>query len=212
MIKYIIFDLGEVLISGARQAGLNLGEKYNIDRHTDSRAKNFSFYKEPHPLIVPLIDEFFTGKVTEEEYLKQVIETYPEVGNIEEVKKHIREHFVEVEGTRDIILKLRKLGYKIGLLSIHGKEWIEYCEKQFDFHKMFDAIAYSYEDGVQKPDPESFKLIMQRFDAKPEDCIFIDDFDVNVQAAEKLGMKGVVFTSAADLHTILEQLLDNYKS
>ena len=108
---------------------------------------------------------------------------------------------------RGVICALKQQGYKLGLLSVHGKEWIEFCNQKFDFHKLFDSIAYSYKDKVSKPDKRSFELIMSKFHADPGECLFIDDSLVNVRAARELGMFAIQFATATELETELKQLL-----
>ena len=198
-IKNIIFDLGEVLIHGIKNTGRVLKEKHKI---SDALFKT--------PLLVPIVEELFLGNVSEDAYIKAVLKEYPELGTQEYLKAHIRENFREVEGTREIVIKLRKLGYKTAILSIHGKEWIDYLEKKFNFHYLFDALSYSYEDKVSKPHPSAFLKVLQKLDAKPEECIFIDDHEKNIEAAKILGIESILFTTAEDLHNNLKQILPDF--
>ena len=211
MITTVIFDLSEVLLKGIQESGIALAKKYNIDCYSDPRSQSFSdSFPFPHPLLVPLIQEFFLGNISEDEYINEVIKIYSEIGSQAELKQYIRDHFIEIDGTRDIILKLKSLNFKLGLLSVHGKEWIEFCEKKFDFHQMFDVISYSYEDKVAKPNIQAFINIIERLGVQPNECLFIDDSSRNVQAAEGLGIQGLVFTSSRKLHIMLEQHLGRY--
>lgn len=205
MIKYIIFDVGEVLLAGVRDIGLALAEKFKLE----GMEKTFANIS-PTPLLTPLIKEFFAGTVNEDTYLNEVIKTYPQLGNKEELKQLIRNNFTEVAGTREIVIKLKSLGYKLGLLSVHGREWIEYCEEKYDFHKLFDVVSFSYHEGNLKPDKQAFISVIKKFPASPEECLFIDDAIVNIQAAEELGIKGILFTTAEDLEQHLKSILPNY--
>lgn len=69
--------------------------------------------------------------------------------------------------------------------------------------QMFPYLANSFIDTIVsgevkmiKPNPEIFQLLLDRNSLKAEDCIFIDDTKVNVDAAIKLGIDGLLFTSA----------------
>ncbi len=199
MITNIIFDLSDVLIRGTNHTGAALMQKHEL-----------STRERLSPFFVSSEQEFLHGNISEDVYLDEVLNLYPELGDKNELKHHIRDNFTEVEGTRDIILRLKKLGYRLALLSIHAKEWMEYLEQKYKVNGLFDAVSYSYQDKVSKPDKKAFELILQRLSAKPEECVFIDDVAANVQVAKALGMKTIQFSSAADLDKKLKRLLPNY--
>jgi HAD superfamily hydrolase (TIGR01509 family) len=210
MIKYIIFDLGEVLLNAIRDSGRKLIDLYNVDCSAVASSHTFVYYGISHPLLVPAIQDFVIGEITEDEYIAKVLEAYPVLHACPDLKQYIRDNFTEITGTRDIIVKLKSLGYSLGLLSTHTKEWIEYCEQKFDFCTLFDAVAFSYKDKVTKPDPCAFDFILKRLEAVPGESLFIDDTVANVNAAEVLGMKGIAFTSADELGIMLARLLPDY--
>lgn len=207
MINYIIFDVGEVLIEGIRDIGEALAEKHNIEIADRTFA-----HVSPTPLLTPLVKEFFAGSVTEDAYWDEVVKTYPQLGTKDELKRLVRDNFVEVKGTREIVVKLKNLGYKLGVLSVHGKEWIEYCEQKYDFHKLFDQVSFSYHAGNLKPDKESFLEILEKLKAPAQQTLFIDDSETNIKAAEALGIQGLLFTSAEDLNANLAKILSNYQN
>lgn len=207
-IKNIIFDLAEVLLTGIRGTGISLTEKHKLENNLVHKSPWIDLKT---PLLIPLVEEFFRGNVSEDEYIQAVLEKYPELGTQKWLKDHIRDNFKEVEGTREIVLELKRKGYKIALLSIHAKEWIEYCEQKFNFHELFDVLSYSYEDKVSKPDPASFLNVLKKLNALPEECIFIDDSKTNIAAAEKLGIKSILFSDAKNLRAKLVELLPDFK-
>ncbi len=67
----------------------------------------------------------------------------------------------------------------------------------------FDDVLVSYELGVCKPDPEFFRRGLAKLGVGPEECLFIDDLEDNVEAARSLGITGIRFESAE----LLEQKL-----
>ena len=207
-IKNIIFDLGEVLLTGIRDTGLALAEKHKI---TDFSKNAVEWTNVKTPLLIAIVKEFLNGNTTEDEYLEQVISKYPEIGDKIFLKSHIRENFREIEGTREIILKLKGLEYRTALLSVHAKEWIDYCEDKFDFHKLFDVRAYSYEAGVSKPDTASFQHVLSKLEALPEECLFIDDSQLNIESAQKLGIKSILFKDARQLEKDLRTILPDFE-
>jgi len=112
----------------------------------------------------------------------------------------------EIEGTREIIENLKKNGYKLGLLSVHAKEWADYCEEKFDYHKLFHSVMYSFEVGVCKPESKAFELILEKLNVVPKECLFIDDSQENIDVAQKLGIQTILFKEASQLKSSLQDL------
>ena len=78
-------------------------------------------------------------------------------------------------------------------------------EHEIRIHHLFDDIVCSAEVGMAKPDPAVFELACRRLDVPPAECLFVDDFDVNVKAARDVGMAAVLFRSdqGDDLRALL---------
>ena len=64
---------------------------------------------------------------------------------------------------------------------------------------MIDRYVVSGAEGLVKPDHRLFRVLLERYNLKAEDCIFIDDNPDNVAAAKDLGITGIVFTGAEEL-------------
>jgi putative hydrolase of the HAD superfamily len=58
---------------------------------------------------------------------------------------------------------------------------------------LFDAVVSSAEEGLAKPEPAIYRLAAARLDLPVEVCVFVDDFEPNVQAARAVGMRAVLF-------------------
>lgn len=188
MITTIIFDLADVYLKGI------LGIEHYLEPILGIKAK------EIYPMILgEELESLFRGEITEEEYWKKIIKKNNWNIDVKLFKKAIRNNFREIRGTREIIEKLREKGFKLGLLSVHAKEWIDYCNKKFDYHKLFYSILYSFEVGIRKPDKRIYELILERLKAKPNECVFIDDQERNLVPARELGMKTVCFEDSEQL-------------
>lgn len=70
-------------------------------------------------------------------------------------------------------------------------------------YRGFHAVYASHLIGTAKPDPEFWEIILRAEGVKAEHCFFIDDSEVNVEAARSLGMIAHRFTNASDLRTEL---------
>ena len=195
MITTVIFDVGGVQITGLRGVEDSITSKLNMKR--DEASSNL---EGKH------LDDFCNGRISEEEYLIAVIRESGWNISPEELKQGIRENFREIEGTRGVVGDLKASGFKLGILSIHGKEWVEYILKRFDLGSVFDAMSYSYQVGISKPDPRSYQIIMRELGSKPEECLFIDDTPQNISAAKKLGMHAILFSNAQQLRTDISAL------
>ena len=204
-IKNVIWDLSEVLLTGIRGTGFKLAERHGIDPAATLAATGFR-----NPLMLPAAWDFFHGKISEDEYIAAVLEAFPMFGAPDWLKAFIRQNFREIEGTRGLLNRVRELGYRTALLSVHGREWIDYCDAVHDFHFLFHVAAYSYEEGISKPEPEAFLGILKRLEAKPEECLFIDDSKKNIEAAQKLGIKAIQFVNAEMLESQLLYALPKF--
>ena len=58
---------------------------------------------------------------------------------------------------------------------------------------LFDDVVVSAEVGLAKPDPEVFRLAARRLGLPPAECVFVDDWDVNVGAAREVGMAAILY-------------------
>ena len=75
-------------------------------------------------------------------------------------------------------------------------------------HDLFDALVCSAEAGMAKPEPEIYRLAAKQLGLQPEVCVFVDDYEPNVVAAEEVGMRGILFRvdRGHDLRSKLEAL------
>ncbi|MBI2045236.1 HAD family phosphatase [Candidatus Pacearchaeota archaeon] len=188
MITTIIFDLSEVYLKGL------LGTEKILEPILKLPAKDiYHSFKGDHYI------KFFHGEISEDEFWESVKNNANWDISLSQLKNAVRSNFAEIEGTREIIEKLKIKGYKLGLLSVHAKEWIEYLEKKFDYHKLFHSTMYSFEVGISKPDKKSYELIIEKLGAKPEECLFIDDHEKNIIAAKGLGINAIHFKDSNQL-------------
>ena len=99
---------------------------------------------------------------------------------------------VPIEPNLDLVRALRP-SYKISILSNADVSLRRRLEHEIGIHHLFDDIVCSAEVGMAKPEPAVFELACRRLDLLPAECIFVDDYDVNVKAAQDAGMAAVVF-------------------
>lgn len=67
----------------------------------------------------------------------------------------------------------------------------------YRFDELVEQIVYSHEIGIEKPDPRAFEAACAGLEVRPESCLFIDDYAVNVEAAQAAGMQAHLFEDNA---------------
>ena len=105
----------------------------------------------------------------------------------------------------DASQRLRAAGVRTGLLS---NSWgvDAYPTELLDDH--FDDVVISAEVGLRKPDPAIFALAARRLEVDVTACVFVDDLDLNVEAARAVGMRGIHHTG--DEAAVLTALADAF--
>jgi epoxide hydrolase-like predicted phosphatase len=112
-------------------------------------------------------------------------------------------HFEHQPQMSALIRRAREKGIRTALLS---NSWGNtYPRETWD--GMFDDIVISGEVGLRKPEPQIFRLAAERVGLEPAECVFIDDLDLNVEAARALGMTAILHTSYDETRRELESLL-----
>src|SRR5579872_4498732 len=102
--------------------------------------------------------------------------------------------------TVEIFKRLRESSkYKIYALTNWSAETFPVALARFEFLNWFDGIVVSGEEKMRKPTPEFYHILLDRYQVKPEEALFIDDNYRNILAAEKIGIKCIHFTSAEQL-------------
>lgn len=196
MIKNIIFDLSEVLISGYAGIQTLIEKKYGIlaeEFLERKREKNERFL------------ELMRGNLIEEQYWEELIEGMNWNITVEDLKDTVREYLNQpVEGTIEIV-KALKSKYQLILLTDHVKDWMEYLEEQNEDIKLFDKKIVSYELGSVKPDKETFPSVLDKAQIIAEETLFIDDHEINIQRAKEVGIHGIVFKNAKQLKEDLQE-------
>ncbi|WP_299527801.1 HAD family phosphatase [uncultured Lutibacter sp.] len=99
-------------------------------------------------------------------------------------------------------LKISKK-YKIYALTNWSAEKWELAIELFPFFNNFDGIVVSGQEKTRKPNPEIYKILINRYKITPENAIFIDDNKENIIAAENIGLKGIHYKNPTQLLSTL---------
>jgi putative hydrolase of the HAD superfamily len=95
--------------------------------------------------------------------------------------------------------QLKKHGLQTAILSNMGDSVLESIERNFDWTGDFDVLIWSYQHRMIKPQPEIYHLVLERLGTAPEETLFLDDKLENIEAAHRLGMRGLQFSTVEKL-------------
>ncbi len=184
MIKNLVFDLGNVLVTFKPKEYL----------------KRLGFSETETDRLVKLIfkdkrwNEFDRGTITIEEYISELKAENPD--DAENFDKIFCENWVEnmFQPKEDEIFFLKTLSnrYNIYILSNVSEYVFSYIEKM-DFFEYVSGGTYSYKLGICKPEPCIYKEFLKEHYLEPEECLFLDDLPKNIQVAKKFGIHGIVY-------------------
>jgi putative hydrolase of the HAD superfamily len=90
--------------------------------------------------------------------------------------------------------QLKQRGLRTAILSNMGDNVLEKMKREFDWLSRFDVLVWSFQLRMAKPDPAIYHYTLNKLGAKPEETLFIDDKQVNVDAARSLGIHALQFT------------------
>jgi putative hydrolase of the HAD superfamily len=105
---------------------------------------------------------------------------------------------------------VRQRGFKTAILSNMGDNVHARMMDKFQWLDRFDVLVWSYLLGIAKPDEAIYRHVLKELAVEPEEALFIDDKQPNIEAARALGMKCHQFTTAAHLREdLIAQGLDS---
>jgi 2-haloacid dehalogenase len=110
-----------------------------------------------------------------------------------------------IDGTVEVLRSLKAAGVPCYALTNMESWTYPLRRERYEFLQWFDGTVVSGFEGVAKPDPRVFELLLERFGLAPERTLMIDDSPVNVAAARRVGMPAIEFESPERLRERLEQ-------
>lgn len=198
-IKNIIFDLGNVLVS------TNMEELMGVDPEIPSNKIPYTmsqWYKDEDDTIG--LDEF---KSIIPDRLKELSKFIPKLFeyNVRSVNPF--------DYTMPLIDNLIENGYNVYFLSNWSKWSYELLSKyhKFDFLEKMNGGVFSWQAGCMKPNKKIYRILLNKYNLNPKECVFFDDLKDNVEAANSVGIKGVLFNrlnmpSTIDINSLLKPL------
>ena len=179
MIKAIIFDFGNVVCEFDNNIFLR-----KISEFTD---KSISELNELIYLSSDLPRRYETGLISSDQFFNEISKRCNLSMSESEFIKAYTDIFTPIKTSFELIRKLRPR-YKLALLS-DTSEWdFEYGIRPVEVFDLFDAVTLSFEVGALKPDKKIFYDALARLSVEPEECIYVDDIEEYVRAAQRIGI------------------------
>ena len=198
MIKNLIFDLGNVLIS------------FRPSEYLDK--KNY-----PENIKAKILSEIFGSK----EWImldNGIINTRQAIDSIAAYSSLKKEEIAHIFNLRAELLfpldenvrllpELKKQGFRLFFLSNFPLDLFEEVKTGYYFFKYFEGGVISAEAKVSKPDSRIYDILLRKYSLTPKECLYIDDIEINVKAGEAAGMKGLVTFGSPAISKEIEKAL-----
>jgi putative hydrolase of the HAD superfamily len=208
MIQAIVSDFGGVLTSPLLGAFERVQDRIDVPPEAYGEAMAHSLRHDGvHPLFA-----LERGEISEGEFLARVERGLAEAAGIT-VSLHgfgarlmdamdpNQELFDHYETLR------RDRGLRFALCTNNVREWEPLWRSKLPIDDLFEVVVDSAFVGTRKPEPEIYAITLERLALPAEACAFVDDLEVNVDAAREVGMHGVVFRDTAQAVAELASLL-----
>ena len=201
MIKSIIFDLGGVYFTdGTSKAVKKVSQKYNLN---SQEVLDFFGTKNNIGKL------YRQGKLTSKQFWQEFEKQFRIKVDKDDLTKQWILCYKPIQGTANLIKKLRKNGLKTYFLSDNVKERSGFLEKKYNYLHDFDSGIFSHEVGVTKRDGDKiFMLVLQKTGNKPNEAIFIDDKEAYVKTAKNLGINAIHFKNEKQLEREIKKLIE----
>jgi FMN phosphatase YigB (HAD superfamily) len=198
VIRTVLFDFGNVVAFFDHRKALR-----RLAPYTDLTPEQlFTLYYDSN-----LEDQYERGHISTERFVAEALRLGRLSCSAEEFLAAYCDIFEGNPETAAVIPRL-KPHYRLLLASNTNDAHSGHYRRQFaDVLRHFDALVLSQEARARKPEPAFYAYCQELADCEPGECVFIDDIEANVIAAESFGWHGIVYHgTAADLEWRLTAL------
>jgi FMN phosphatase YigB (HAD superfamily) len=200
MIKNIVFDLGNVLISFRPSAYFD-----NKDYPENIKCKILSDIFASREWLMLDNGDINTTEAINSISLKSSLKR-EEIAHIFNLRTDM---MFPLDQNVRLLPELKKQGYKLYFLSNFPIDIFEEIKTGYFFFTYFDGGVISSEVKFSKPDERIYETLLENYSLIAEESLFIDDIEINVRAAENLGMKGLVTFGSGEISKELAAVLNH---
>ena len=198
-INTVIFDIGGVLV--------DFGREHFFEQFGHSPEMCMRLYEST--VRSPYWKEFDLGLIADEEVIDLFAGYAPELeSEIREAMKCVHGVVRRMDAAIPWIRKIKESGRRTLYLSNYSMKGAGDNADAMDFLPFLDGGLLSCDYHVIKPDPAFYRILIDRYDLVPEECVFLDDLEENLETARSLGIHTILVKdheqAAADLKALLE--------
>lgn len=150
--------------------------------------------------------DFNTGKITTLDLWKKVLHELNKEQCLEKVLNLVNKPKEVNLDVINLIKELKNLKFKVGLLSNDKPEAAKIMREVEHLDTLFDVMCISSETGLIKPNKDAYFDFISKLEIKPNQLIFIDDSQLNLDNAKDLGVSVILCTNHADIRNQLKGL------
>ena len=204
-IRAVISDFGGVLTNPLWEAFAGWNERVGADPGVLGRAlQTAAEERGDHPLY-----ELERGELTEAEFTAIVQAQLPGDIQLEGFREIYFSHLHANEPMIELMREMRGRGLRMAMLTNNVREWEPLWRAKLPVDEIFEVVVDSAFVGMRKPERAIYELTLERLgDVRAEECVFVDDLDVNCAMATELGMTAVHYVSPeqaiAEVHAAVD--------
>ena len=208
MIAAVVSDFGGVLTSPLLAAFERVQDRIDVPPEAYGEAMAWSLRHDGvHPLFA-----LERGELTEVEFLARIERGLAEAAGLDVSLHGFGARLMDaLEPNRELFdhygALRRDRGLRFALCTNNVREWESLWRPKLPIDELFEVVVDSAFVGTRKPEPEIYAITLERLELPAEACAFVDDVEVNVQAAREAGMHGIVFRDTGQAIAELTSLL-----
>ena len=192
-IRAVISDFGGVLTNPLWEAFAGWNERVGADPGVLGMAlQKAAEERGEHPLYA-----LEKGQMTEDEFTAVVQAQLPGEIKLEGFREIYFSHLHPNEPMIELMRDLRARGLRMAMLTNNVREWEPLWRAKLPVDEIFEVVVDSAFVGMRKPEREIYELTLERLggDVRADECVFVDDVDVNCAMATELGMTAVQYVA-----------------
>ena len=207
-VEAIVSDFGGVLTTPLLDAFLGFQQRHGIppEAFGAALARAAAADGGANPLF-----ELETGRLTEAQFGEKLGGALrAELGRDVDLARFGETFFEHLHPNEELFAFMRTLherDYRMAILTNNVREWEPLWRSMLPIDELFELVVDSGFEGVRKPDPRIYEVTLERLGVAAEATLFLDDMEINCDAARALGMQAVWFRSNAQAIAEIEQAL-----
>jgi len=208
VIKAVISDFGGVITTPLTEAFTRAHEEMGIPLSALREAMALLASRHPEPPLFVLE----RGQMTEPEFMAMVQGALGEVlgrdVTLDDYGIRIMGAVERNEPLLDYYQRLRdERGIRLAVLTNNVREWHDAWRTRLRIDELFELVVDSAFEGMRKPEPEIYAVVLSRLGLPAGACAFVDDVEVNVVAAREAGMHAIHFRDTEQAIAELDALV-----